>query len=147
MAIPTTLLMYGVMEASWQVATLAALDHAALRAVRFGTTGLAKPPSRTGAPTCRSASIPWLASQVTGGFLKASRLTVTTNTFSNYSNSASRSGGTSGAGTGGQVVTYDLTYTQPWLIGGLVKLVTGTDTMTFRSSLTIKNEPFDDTVC
>lgn len=147
MAIPTTLLMYGVMEASWQVATLAALDHATLRAVRFGTTGLGTPPNRAGSPTCRSAAIPWLASQVTAGFLNPARLTVTTNNFSNYTSSAARTGGTTGAGIGGRIVTYDLTYTQPWLLGGLIQLVTGANTMTYRSSLTIKNEPFDDTVC
>jgi Flp pilus assembly protein TadG len=146
-AVPTTLMMYGIMETAWQVATLAALDHATLRVARFGTTGLEKPPYRTGAPNCRSANIAWFASQVTGGFLKPANLTVTTNTFDNYNNSTTNTGGSTGPGAGGKVVTYTLTYTRPWLVGGLVKLATGATSMTYRSTLTIKNEPFDNAVC
>lgn len=148
-AVPATLLFSGVMEVGWQAATMAALDHAALRAARFGATGAATPAGRSGLPanTCRSAAIPWFASAVTGGFLRPDRLTVAVNSFANFSGSATRTGGSAGAGTGGQIVIYELSYTQPLLLGGLVRLVDDRTSMTYRATLTIRNEPFDDVVC
>ena len=38
-AVPATLLMYGVMEVSWQLVTMGALDQATLQAARFGVMG------------------------------------------------------------------------------------------------------------
>ena len=147
LAVPAILLTYAGLEAAWQVATLAALDHAALRASRFGATGADAPPGRSGAPNCRSAVIPWFASSVTGGFLKPDRLTVTTDSYAGFSAALDRTGGTRGPGLGKQVVTYTLTYRQPWLAGGLAPLVTGVGEMTHRATITIKNEPFEDDVC
>lgn len=148
-AVPATLLFCSVMEVGWQTATMAALDHAALRAARFGATGAATPAGRSGLPTnpCRSAAIPWFASSVTGGFLRPERMTVVLNSYTNFNGSAARSGGSAGAGTGGQVVTYELSYAQPLLLGGLVRIVTDRTSMTYRATLTVKNEPFDDAVC
>lgn len=158
-ALPATVAMFAVLECAWQVATLAAIDHAALRASRFGITGLNAPAGATNAPSCRSAAIPWLASAATGGFLRADRLTVTTRSFASFSLSQAPGApatpgtattpapGTPGAGTGGQVVRYDLSYTQPFLLGGLSKLVSGSTSMTHRATLITKNEPFDNVVC
>lgn len=158
-ALPATVAMFAVLECAWQVATLAALDHAALRASRFGITGLNTPAGAAGAPVCRSAAIPWLASASTGGFLRQDRLTVVTRSFASFSISQapdpSRSTatatapapGTPGAGAGGQVVRYDLTYTQPYLLGGIAKIVSGGTAMTHRATLITKNEPFDNAVC
>lgn len=146
-ALPATLLMYAVMEAAWQVSTLAALDHAALRATRFGAIGADQIAGVAGAPSCRAAAIPWLANRVTGGLLKPDRLTISTTSFANFTSARSRTGGTPGAGAGGQSVTYVLTYRQPWLVGGLVRLVTGVDAMTYTSTITIRNEPFENVPC
>ncbi len=140
-------MMYATMEAAWQVATLAALDHAALRATRFGATGANQPSGATGAPECRAAAIPWLASRVTGGLLKPDRLTITTTNFANFNSAHARSGGSPGPGAGGQSVTYLLTYRQPWLVGGLVQFVTGVDAITYTSAITIRNEPFENVPC
>ncbi|MBX9700156.1 MAG: hypothetical protein K2X74_12020, partial [Acetobacteraceae bacterium] len=87
------------------------------------------------------------ASAVTGGFLRPERLTVGTNAFATFDSAVARSGGTSGAGTGGQMVTYTLSYRQPWLVGGLVPLVTGLGEMTYSATLTVKNEPFENEAC
>jgi Flp pilus assembly protein TadG len=146
-AVPATIMMYGIIEVAWQLAAAAALDHAALRASRFGITGAGAPPGRNGAPVCRSASIPWFASAVTGGMLKPENLTVTTNSFGNYASSVGQLGGTAGAGAGGQVASYTLVYRQPYLLGGLVELVAGATEMTYRATITVKNEPFNDETC
>lgn len=140
-------MMYGVIETGWQMATSAALDHAALKASRFGITGTNSPPRVRGAPTCRSASIPWFASAVTNGFLRTDRMTVTLTNFGSYAASMNPVGAALGAGTGGQVATYQLTYRQPYLLGGAVKLVAGTTEMTYRATITVRNEPFEDAVC
>jgi len=160
-ALPATVAMFAVLECAWQVATLAALDHAALRASRFGITGLNTPAGATGAPVCRSAAIPWLASASTGGFLRSDRLTVVTRSFGSFAGSQAPTPapppaggaapapapGTPGAGAGGQVVRYDLSYTQPYLLGGFAKIVSGGTAMTHRATLITKNEPFDNAVC
>lgn len=141
-------MFYGIIEVSWQLATAAALDHAALRASRFGITGSNRPPlTRPNIPLCRTDSIPWFASAVTNGFLRPDRLAVSMSSYAAYSASTARTGATRGAGTAGQIVTYQLTYTQPYLLDGLVRLIVGADAMTYQANITVRNEPFDDEPC
>jgi Flp pilus assembly protein TadG len=143
-AVPFVLLLIGIMELAWQFTTAAALDAAVLRASRFGITGQATTPGEPAGYTCRSQTIAWIITSSTGGFLKSANVTVST---AAYGNASDLSSGTpvAGAGTGGQVVTYNVTYTQPLLTGAAwMNLVGGSAAITHHATVVVKNEPFDD---
>lgn len=143
------LLLIAIMEAAIQLATAAALDWAALRASRFGMTGgttVRGSTSGDNVPTCRSAIIPWLVTYRTAGFLNSANLTVTTTVYSSLSTGRAGTGGTTGAGTGGAIIGYQLNYTRPF-ITPLAAIVTGSSSITHRATLLIKNEPFDNATC
>ena len=55
--------------------------------------------------------------------------------------------GTPGAGAGGQVVTYTLTYRQPFMTGGLAAILMGAPHIDHQATIVIKNEPFLDAPC
>ena len=142
-AIPFLVLSIGIIELAWQFTTAAALDAAVLRAARFGITGQATLPNAPPSFTCRSQTIKWVITSSTGGFLDPARVNVTTNAYGN----ASDLSGTpvAGAGTAGQIVTYLVTYTQPFLTGAWITLIGGPATITHQATVVVKNEPFDDT--
>ena len=144
-AVPFFLLVFAIIETCWQLATGAVLDRVAARASRFGITGQTRPASAPDTVTCRSAAIPWLVEESTNGFLKTSRLTVTTRSFSRVSGMGGAFG--AGAGGGGQGVSYLLSYRQPFIASPLLGLVGGADGMTHRAYIVVKNEPFDNAVC
>jgi hypothetical protein len=81
----------------------------------------------------------------TGGFLKAEHLTVSIASYG----SASGLGGASsaGAGGGGQIVTYTVTYEQPFLTGAWINVIGGTASMIHSATIVVKNEPFDNATC
>jgi hypothetical protein len=134
----------GVVEIGWQLTIASALDRATLRAGRFGSTGLAGT-GGTGSPTCRSQSIPWLITNSTGNVLKPERLSVSMGAVG----SASGLGGTAvaGAGLGGQVVTYNVTYTQPFITLAWLNMVGAPEQLIHRATVVVKNEAFDDATC
>jgi hypothetical protein len=137
-------LLVGIIEIAWQLTTGAALDEAVLRASRFGITGQATLP---GAPACRSETIRWLITNAYGGFLKDANLTVSTGS---YGSASGLSGGglpVAGAGTGGQIVTYTVTYVQPFLTGAWMNLIGGSASLTHQATVIVKNEPFDNATC
>lgn len=140
-----------ILEVAIQLATVAALEWTTLRASRFaitgGTTVRGAPTSGPAAPPgCRSAMIPWLVTHSTSGFLKTANLTVNTEVFSDIGAGVARTGGTTGAGGGGAIVGYALSYRQPFMTP-LPVLVTGRTELTHRTTLVIKNEPFDNATC
>lgn len=143
-AVPFLALMIGIFEVSWQLTTGAILDNVVLRAGRFGVTGQTNLP---GAPqfTCRSDTITWIITHSAGGFLQLVHLTVSITTDGSASG---LSGGTpvAGAGTGGQVVTYNVTYEQPALTGAWLNFG-GWNRLVHRASVVVKNEPFDNATC
>lgn len=150
-SIPFFVVIIGCMEVAWQLATGAALDHAALRASRYGVTGSNTPPSwqttgQQNVPTCRSQNIIWLVTQSTGGMLKSANLTVTTSSWSNVS-AAGTGTGTTGAGSGGQIIAYTLTYRQPFITGVVAASLFGGNSFTHQAFLMVKNEPFEDATC
>lgn len=134
----------GIVEIGWQLTIASTLDRATLRAGRFGTTGLAGT-GGNGSPTCRSQSIPWIISNTTGNVIKAERLSVTMGAVG----SASALGGaaTAGAGLGGQVVTYSVTYTQPFITLAWLNMIGGPEHLVHRATVVVKNEAFDDATC
>ncbi len=145
-AIPFLVLLIGIIELAWQFTTAAALDAAVLRASRFGITGQATIAGEPAQYTCRSQTISWMISNSTGGFLKPANLTVS---IQSYGNASDLTAGTpvAGAGNGGQIVTYSVTYTQPFLTGAWINLIGGSPLLTHRANIVVKNEPFDDATC
>lgn len=150
---PFFFLIIGMMESAWQLATSAALDHAALKASRFGATGTNSIPSwqRGGTapadlPTCRSTGIAWLVSSSTGGLIRAGQdLTVTTATWSAVGGITGS--GTTGAGSGGQITSYTIRYRQPFITGPVAASFWGNNGFTHQTTIVIKNEPFDNATC
>ena len=145
-AIPLLVLLIGIIELSWQYATAAALDAAVLRASRFGITGQA---TAAGAPpqyTCRSQTIPWIIGNSTGGIINPANLKVS---IQSYGNASDLAAGTPvpGAGTAGQIVTYSVKYTQPFLTGAWITLIGGPASLTHHAQIVVKNEPFDNATC
>lgn len=150
--IPLFIMIIGIMEVAWQLATAAALDHAALRASRFGITGSNSPPSwqtqnQQNVPTCRSGNIRWLISQSTGQLIKNdANLVISTAAWAGVNGSGTGTG-TSGAGAGGQIVSYTITYTQPFITGLVAQRLWGGNGFAHRAFLMVKNEPFENVPC
>jgi Flp pilus assembly protein TadG len=146
--LPFLIFVLGLVEVAWQATTASLLDAAALRASRFGVTGQARLPAAPEAIICRSQTIPWLVSTSTGGFLRPARLTVTTENWSSIAGLSAATTAAVGAGQGGQVVTYTLRYTQPYLTFGWIGSAYGrTASLTHQAVMVVKNEPFSNAIC
>jgi hypothetical protein len=147
---PFFVTIIAIMEVCWQLATGAALDHAALKASRFGATGNAQIPAwqRRGTPVAelpgsRTEAVRWLVSTSTGGLIRldAALLTVTSASWSGL-------GATGGAaaedeGGGGAIVSYAITYRQPFITGAVAARIWGGSGFTHRTTIVVKNEPFE----
>lgn len=150
---PFFVLIIGMMESAWQLATSAALDHAALKASRFGATGTDSIPAwqRGGTapadlPTCRSTGIAWIVSSATGGLIRAGQdLTVTTATWGNVGGITGS--GTAGAGNGGQITSYTIRYRQAFITGQVAASLWGSNGFIHQTTIVIKNEPFENATC
>src|SRR4051812_831990 len=103
------LLFFGCIEAAWQAACAAALNHAVAEASRFGVTGACSLPGQAGAPTTRAALVGWIANYTTGGLLPSS-VDIRTTYYKTLADALSGTGGTQGLGNGGQWVTYAMSY-------------------------------------
>lgn len=150
---PLFLLILGTIEAAWQLATGAALDHAALKASRFGATGTDSIPTwqqgntaPADLPTCRSTGIIWMVTRATNGLIRAgANLTVTNATWSNLGTLTGD--GTATAGTGGQITSYTIRYRQPFITGQVAATLWGSDGFTHQTTIVVKNEPFQNATC
>ncbi|WP_270936810.1 TadE/TadG family type IV pilus assembly protein [Falsiroseomonas oryzae] len=138
-------LLIGILEVAWQSTIAAALDRATLRASRFGSTGQPVAPGAPPEVTCRSTSIAWIITSSTGGMLRADRLVVSLGAHGSPATMGAQP--VVGAGLGGQVVTYAVTYTQPFLSSVWLGLIGGPDRLIHRASVVVKNEAFDNAVC
>lgn len=135
----------GIVEVGWQLTVASALDRATAKASRFGVTGQATRPGAPQALTCRSQTIPWIITNTASRVLSPERLQVSTAAHG----SPSRMGQppTAGAGTGGQIVTYTITYTEPFLTGVWLGLIGGPENLVHRATIVVKNEAFDNATC
>ncbi|PWS38196.1 hypothetical protein DFH01_02540 [Falsiroseomonas bella] len=136
----------GLVEVTWQATVAAALDRATLRASRFGVTGQATRPDTPAGITCRSQTVRWLVANATGSILTPARIQVTTGAH----DSAVDLGvapPVAGEGTGGQVVTYTVLYTEPFLTGAWLRVIGGPEHVVHRAAVVVKNEAFDNAVC
>lgn len=128
---PFFLMVLGTCEAAWQLATGAALDHAALKASRFGATGSNSIPAwqrgntdPANLPSCRSTGITWMVSAAAKGLIRSgANLTVTTATWSNLGTITGA--GTESAGAGGQITSYTIRYVQPFISGSIATRLWG----------------------
>ena len=148
---PFLVLIIGTMEVAWQLATGAALDHAALKASRFGATGSAQIPEwqRGGTPVAdlpgtRTEAVRWLVSTSTGGLIRldAAQLTVTAENWSSLGAIAPTATPGSGEGGSGAIVSYTITYRQPFITGAVAASLWGGNGFTHRTTIVVKNEPF-----
>jgi Flp pilus assembly protein TadG len=150
---PFMTLILGTCEIAWQLATSAALDHAALKASRFGATGSNSIPDwqRAGTapedmPSCRTAGIRWLVPSSTGNLIRDNaNLTVTTATWSNLGTITGA--GAENPGGSSQITEYTIRYMQPFISGPIAASLWGGAGFTHQSRIVIKNEPFDTTNC
>lgn len=142
-AIPLLVLLIGIIELGWQLTTAAALDAAVLRASRFGITGQATTTGEPAGYTCRSQTIDWMIRSAAGGLFNLGTLNISLQSSSGVGGDSP----VSGAGAGGQIVTYTVTYTQPFLTGAWVNLIGGSATLKHQSTVVVKNEPFDNSTC
>lgn len=150
---PFCVLILGTCEIAWQLATSAALDHAALKASRFGSTGSDAIPEwqRGGTaaedmPGCRSAGIRWLVPASTGHLIQnGANLTVTTETWNNVGTIAGA--GAENDGGSSQITAYTIRYLQPFISGPVAASLWGSAGFTHQTTIVIKNEPFDTTYC
>jgi hypothetical protein len=138
--IPFVILMIGIVETAWQFTTGSMLDAAVLRASRFGAVGLEAPVGVPNTITCREQYIPLFITNSSNNFLKRPQLNVTTTSFGSVTMGGT---GTNNAGLAGQIVRYDVTYTQPFITGAWVTLIGGPTQLTHRAAIVIKNEPFE----
>lgn len=149
---PFFIMILGIIEAAWQLATGVALDHAALRASRYGVTGSNSPPSwltqnQQNVPTCRSNNIRWMITRATNNLIKDnSDLQVTTLNWSGVSG-AGAGGGAQGVGVGGQIVSYTITYRQPFITGLVASGLWGGSNFQHQAFMVVKNEPFENATC
>jgi Flp pilus assembly protein TadG len=150
---PFMVLILGTCEIAWQLATGAALDHAALKASRFGSTGSNAIPTwqrgETAAadmPSCRSLGIRWLVPASTGRLIRDdANLTVTTETWNNVGTMTGT--GAANAGGSSQITSYTIRYLQPFISGPIAASLWGGAGFTHQTTIVIKNEPFDTTAC
>jgi Flp pilus assembly protein TadG len=151
---PLFLLILGTCEAAWQLVTSAALDHAALKASRYGATGSNSIPSwqqggtpPQNLPTCRSQGITWMVSAATNGLIRQGQnLTVTTATWGNLGTVVGS--GTPNPGGAGQITSYTIRYRQPFITGPVAaSLWGGPGYFEHQTTIVVKNEPFENTPC
>jgi hypothetical protein len=135
------LLLFTIIEAAWQLAIGAALDHGASEATRFGITGAAVPPGMFPPPATRDAAILAVVIDAAGGMLQIQQLTLVIKSYPNFSSVGQAQTATAGAGTSGQIVQYTLTYRQPFLTS-LAATIVGSAEIVHRAVVTVQNEPF-----
>ncbi len=149
-AIPFFTTIIILMETCWQLATGAALDHASLKASRFGATGSSEMPSwqrrdtpEDELPATRADAIKWLVRQSTGGLIRSdpSLLRVTTRSFRSLGGMAGTPDET--AGGSDAIVEYTIRYTQPFISGGLAASFWGGTGITHETTIVVRNEPFE----
>jgi hypothetical protein len=110
-------------------------------ASRFGVTGAAYPPGMSAnPPQSREDAITAIIAYYGAGLIDQGRLRVTLTVYPSFG-AVGQGGGTSGAGGPGDVVQYQVTYTQPFLTS-LAASIAGTSSLQHSSTTVVKNEPF-----
>jgi hypothetical protein len=132
------LLIYGIVELSMILFVNVLLEGSVREASRQGITGYVP------AGTTRDAYIRNIIAADTIGLLDMSKLTITTEVYSNFGQigAAGPDQGVAGLGGAGQIVLYKLSY--PWpLLTKLIAPVIGTNgVITIGATMVVRNEPY-----
>ena len=139
-----TMMMLTV-EVCYDMAVGAALDAGAHAASRFGITGATALPGATGGSgntaDSRLAAMQAIVIQNGGTLLSATNLQMAMSSFATFDNAMSATGGTTGPGSAGQVVSYTLTYNQPYLTP-IAAVLMGSANLIHTSQMVVLNEPY-----
>lgn len=140
------LVLLGLPEIAIQTLTAATLDMGVREASRFGAIGSTAPDWLPGAaPTSRVDAIRRVVLYYGGGLMRTERLTVSLSVEGVVSTATSATktvlNGTlpDPAGGSGELVAYDVTYTQPML--PFTQMITGRTEIVHRSTTVVRNEP------
>jgi hypothetical protein len=134
-------LVLATIEAGIQAGIGLLLDSAARDASRFGVTGATAPPGMIDPPADRAAAIRRVVLDRGAGLLADERLQITTTSFGRFEEIGQQGAGVAGPGARGEVVLYELTYTQP-VLTGVPALVFGRSSFTHVATALVRNEPF-----
>jgi hypothetical protein len=130
--------MFGAaLEMAWQSAAAAALDHAALRASRFGSLGRETADGKRAGPACHAAIL--LEARRAGRGLLNGDLRLAMTSYGSSKQAGLGGGGANNAGLGGQTVVYRLEYHQPFVVVGQLF---GLQKHVHTSVATVRNEPY-----
>lgn len=132
-----------MIEIGWQAITEMALQNGAADATRFAMTGQSEVPDESASPSCRAASILWIAVHVAPNILLPSRLTVTSSVNGATPTGSSDSGF---GGTKSQTVLYVFTYKQPYLTI-LGPAIMGQKALVHTVAMLAQNEPYTSSGC
>lgn len=134
-------LMLLMLETGWQMATETALAYGARTASRFGITGQTTVPGLNPQPATRAAAIQYLVTARTAGIINPDTVSVSTKSYGSAAEYGNASQMTAGPGSGGSIVEYDVTYTQPFLTP-IAVAITGETGVTHHATVIVQNEPF-----
>lgn len=135
------LLLIGMVEAGIQFGTGLLLDSAARDASRFGVTGAAAPAGMQDPPADRTAAIRRIVLDRGAGLLRDDRLSMTITAFGSFAQMDDPAAGTAGPGGRGEVVLYQLRYTQP-VLTPLPSAAFGAREFIHVATAIVRNEPF-----
>jgi hypothetical protein len=135
------LLLVGLVEAGVQFGTGLLLDSAARDASRFGVTGATAPPGMANPPSDRTAAIRRIVLERGAGLFRDERLAMTITSFGSFAAIDDPQAGTAGPGERGQVVLYELRYTQP-VLTPLPRAALGASAFLHVATAIVRNEPF-----
>ena len=135
------LLVLTMMDAMWLLAVEMALIDGGQEAARLGSLGTL-PVTGT-----REASIQSFVITREAGMLDATKLTITMQTYgggraADYAHRLSNTTKTAGAGSGRQLVEYQLSYVQPLLTPFAMAAMGGQTSFTHSTTIVVQNEPF-----
>lgn len=135
------LLLLGMVEAGVQFGTGLLLDSAARDASRFGVTGATAPAGMANPPSDRTAAIRRIVLDRGAGLLRDDRLSMTITAFGSFTQVGQPGAGTAGPGARGEVVLYELRYTQP-VLTPLPSAAFGAREFIHVATAVVRNEPF-----
>jgi Flp pilus assembly pilin Flp len=135
------LLLVGMVEAGVQFGTGLLLDSAARDASRFGVTGATAPAGMQNPPSDRTATIRRIVLERGAGMFRDDRLSMTITSFGSFAAIDDPQAGTAGPGARGEVVLYELRYTQP-VLTPLPQAALGASAFLHVATAIVRNEPF-----
>lgn len=130
------LALIAIFEIGNQLMVSAMLDYGMRMSSRWGVTGRDAPSGMNRTDYIRSTI---LASS--GGFLQSPRLTLTLQSYGDWSASGAGTGATVGPGASSTITSYSATYRQPFMTG-FATTILGRNFIDHTSRTIVNNEPY-----